>query len=71
MFLDEMGLCLCDTRRRPSIILDAGYVSVTPINICQSSKTVGLYGKKLIGVICIILILFLISFINLTVSFFL
>lgn len=60
-----MGLC----PRRPSINLDAGYVSVTPIDICQSSKTIGLYGKKLICVICIILILFLISFINLTVSF--
>ncbi len=65
-----MGLCPCDTRRRPSIILDAGYVSVIPIDICQSSKTVGLYGNKLICVICIILILFLISFINLTVSLF-
>ncbi len=65
-----MGLYPCDNRRRPSIALDAGYVSVTSINISQSSETIGLYGRKLICVICVILILFLISFINLTVSLF-
>jgi hypothetical protein len=71
MFLDDMGLYPSfDNRRRPSITLDAGYVSIIPINICQSSKTIGLHGKKLVCVICIILILFLISFINLTVSCF-
>ncbi len=62
MFLDEMGLCPCNNRRRPSINLDAGYV------IYQSPETIGLHGKKLICVICVILSLFLISLINLTVS---
>jgi hypothetical protein len=62
MFLDEMGLCACNHRRRPSIILDAGYV------IYQSTETVGLHGKRLICVIGVIVCLFLISLINLIVS---
>ncbi|CAF4156776.1 unnamed protein product [Rotaria sp. Silwood2] len=36
-----------DSRRRPSIILDAGYVSISSINIYQSSKTLDLHGNKL------------------------
>ncbi|CAF4429357.1 unnamed protein product, partial [Rotaria sp. Silwood2] len=54
-----------DSRRRLSITLDAGYVSVSSINIYQSSQTLGLHGKKLICVIFTIISLFLISFINL------
>jgi len=69
MFLDEMDSYPSDSRQRPSITLDAGYVSITSDNSCQSSKTFGLYGKKLICVICSIIILFLISFINFTVGF--
>lgn len=69
MFVDDMGLHSCDTRRRPSIILDAGYVSVTPDDTYQSSKIIGLYGKKLICVIFVVFILVFISLINLTVSF--
>jgi hypothetical protein len=65
-----MGLFRCDRRQRPSIILDAGYVSITSVDICQPSKTFGLHGKRLICVICAIFILVLISFINLTVSYF-
>ena len=64
-----MGLSRCDRRQRPSIILDAGYVSITSVDICQPSTTLGLHGKKLICVISAIIILFSISFINLAVSF--
>lgn len=64
-----MGLSRCDRRQRPSIMLDAGYVSFTSVDICQPSKTLGLHGKKLICIISTIIILFTISFINLAVSF--
>lgn len=66
-----MGLHSCDTRRRPSVTLDAGYVSITSSNTFQTSTIVGLHGKKLTCIISIILILVLISCINLTVSHFL
>jgi hypothetical protein len=69
MFLDVMGLYPCGSRRCTTIPLDAGYVSVTSIDICQTSKTLGLHGRKLFFVSFTILILFLISLINLTVSF--
>ncbi|CAF1533581.1 unnamed protein product [Rotaria sp. Silwood1] len=54
-----------DSRRRPSINLDAGYVSISSINIYEPSTTLGLHGRKLICVIFTIISLFLISFINL------
>ncbi|CAF1010414.1 unnamed protein product [Rotaria sordida] len=60
--MDSYG---CDSRQRPSITLDAGYVSISSLSIYQSSKTLGLHGKKLICVIFTIICLFLISFINL------
>ncbi|CAF3743769.1 unnamed protein product [Rotaria sp. Silwood1] len=57
-----------DSRRRPSINLDAGYVSISSINIYEPSTTLGLHGRKLICVIFTIISLFLISFINLIFS---
>jgi hypothetical protein len=65
-----MGSSRYDGRQRSSIILDAGYVSFTSIDKCQSSKTLGLYGNKLICIVITIIILFCISFINLSVSLF-
>jgi hypothetical protein len=55
-------------RRRPSVILDAGYVSIKANDRYKSSKIIGLHGKKLFCVIFGVFILFFISFINLTVS---
>lgn len=69
MFLDEMDSHRCDSRRRPSVTLDAGYVSITSDDGCQTPKIFGLHGNKLICVIGLIITLFLISFINFTVSF--
>ncbi len=56
------------TRRRPTVILDAGYVSIKANDQWKSSKIIGLHGKKLFCVIVIVLILFFISCLNLTVS---
>ena len=56
------------TRRRRSIILDAGYVSIRRNDSSSSSIFVGLHGKKLICLITATLILFLASLLNLTVS---
>jgi hypothetical protein len=56
------------TRRRPTIILDAGYVSIRANDRWKSSKIIGLHGKKLFCIIVTVLILFFISCINLTVS---
>ena len=56
------------TRRRPTVILDAGYVSIRANDRWKSSKIIGLHGIKLFCVIVIVLILFFISCINLTVS---
>ncbi|CAF0873435.1 unnamed protein product [Adineta steineri] len=60
-----MDLCRSDGRRRLSVTLDAGYVSVAQNDICLTSKIAGLHGKKLICVTYGIIVLFLISFINL------
>ena len=64
-----MDLYRFDGRRRLSVTLDAGYVSIMPITVCQSSTTFDLHGKKLIWILCAIITLFLISVINLTVGF--
>ncbi|CAF0952090.1 unnamed protein product [Adineta steineri] len=61
-----MGKNRYNNRRHPSVMLDAGYVSIRAIDICTSSKIIGLHGKKLFCVILTVFILFLISFINLT-----
>jgi len=58
----------CDNRRRPSVILDAGYVSIKADDRCKSSRIIGLHGRKLFCVILTVFLLFLISCINLTVS---
>jgi hypothetical protein len=63
-----MGQHRYDNRRRPSLNLDAGYVSIKAIDRYTSSKILGLHGKKFICVILLIFLLFFISFINLTVS---
>jgi hypothetical protein len=57
-----------DNRRRPSIILDAGYVSIKGNDLSKLSRTIGLHGRKLCCVVFTVLILFLVSCINLTVS---
>jgi hypothetical protein len=49
-------------------MLDAGYVSIKAVDICKSSKIIGLHGKKLLCIILTVFILFSISFVNLTVS---
>lgn len=67
-FVDDMSRTHYETRRRPSIILDAGYVSIKSTDRYHSSKVAGLHGTKLCCVILISLILFLISCVNLTVS---
>ena len=57
------------SRQRSSVILDAGYVSMRPAAILSSPSIVfGLHGPKLICVMTIALLLFFVSFINLTVS---
>ncbi|CAF1467181.1 unnamed protein product [Rotaria sp. Silwood1] len=61
-----MGRNRYDSRRRPVVILDAGYVSIDTNDIYTSSKIIGLHGKKLICVISTVFFLFSISFINLT-----
>ncbi len=57
-----------NTKQRPLVMLDAGYVSIRPNDICKSSKIIGLHGKKLFCIVLIIIFLFLFSLINLTVS---
>ena len=56
------------TKRRPTVILDAGYVSIKANDRWKSSKIIGLHGIKLFCVIITVLILFFISCFNLTVS---
>jgi hypothetical protein len=68
IFLDDMGKNRCDNRQRPLVMLDAGYVSIRPNDVCKSSKIIGLHGKKLLCIVLIIVFLFLFIFINLTVS---
>lgn len=64
-----MGQHQHETRRRRSIILDAGYVSIRPNDASSTSSIfVGLHGRKLICVIGTTLLLFLASLLNLTVS---
>lgn len=63
-----MGRNRYGNRRRPEVILDAGYVSIRPDDIYTSSRLLGLHGKKLVCFILTVLILFAISFINFTVS---
>ena len=58
------------TSRRPSIVLDAGYVSIKAYDRCKASKIIGLNGKRLCCVILTVFILFLVSSINLTVRIF-
>ncbi|CAF0845159.1 unnamed protein product [Rotaria sordida] len=60
-----MGKHRYDNRRRPVVILDAGYVSINTNDI-YTSKILGLHGTKLICVILTVFFLFSISFINLT-----
>lgn len=55
------------TSRRPSIVLDAGYVSIKTYDRCKASKIIGLHGQRLCCVILTVFILFLVSSINLTV----
>jgi len=68
IFLDDMRKDRYGHRQRPSIILDAGYVSIKANDRYKSSKIIGLHGKKLFCVIFTVFILFSISCINLTVS---
>lgn len=68
IFLDDMHSHGCDGRRRPSLTLDAGYVSVPSTNIYETSEVIGLHGKKLICLLLTIISLVFISFINLIVS---
>ncbi len=63
-----MGKNRYTNRRHPSVMLDAGYVSIKAVDICKSSKIIGLHGKKLLCIILTVFILFSISFVNLTVS---
>ena len=63
-----MGKNRSEHRQRPVVMLDAGYVSIRPNDICKSPKIIGLHGRKLVCVISIIVFLFLFSIINLTVS---
>jgi hypothetical protein len=57
-----------DNRRRPTVVLDAGYVSIKENDRYKVSQILGLHGKKLFCVILTISILCFISSINLTVS---
>lgn len=67
IFLDDMR----KMNRRPSIVLDAGYVSIKTYNRCRALTIIGLHGKRLCCVILTLLILFFISSINLTVRIYL
>ena len=55
------------TSQRPSIVLDAGYVSIKAFDRCRALNIIGLHGKRLCCVILTVFILFCISSINLTV----
>lgn len=68
IILDDMKKILYDNRRRSSIILDAGYVSIKCNDRFKSSEIIGLHGKKYFCIILTVFILFFISSINLTVS---
>ena len=67
IFLDDMAFCRSDDRQRLPVALDAGYVSIASTPVEQLTKTFGLHGRRLICVVCAIVTLFLISFINFTV----
>lgn len=55
------------TSQRPSIVLDAGYVSIKAYDRCRALNIIGLHGKRLCCVTLTVFILFFISSINLTV----
>ena len=63
-----MGRNRYNHRRNSSVMLDAGYVSIRALDVYESTKIFGLHGKKLFCVIAMMFLLFIISFINLTVS---
>ncbi|UJR26671.1 hypothetical protein I4U23_007988 [Adineta vaga] len=61
-----MGRNRYNNRQNSSVMLDAGYVSIRSLDFYTTSQIFGLHGKKLFCVITTVILLFFISFLNLT-----